>query len=296
MHTLRRIRYKLARTGLRAPLVWVRHRGLDSRDVFLASYERSGSTWLRFLLLEALTGRPAEFFNVNRGIPEMGTHRGVAHLLPGSGRLIKTHEQFRREYGWAVYLVRDVRDVLLSNYARHCSLGLAEYVAKGPGFDAYLQSFLEGEVTHVGSWQDHVQSWLDSPLARDGRLLVIRFEDLRQETHATLDSILHFLGITVEPSAIEAAIRNNSLENMRAKEDGTRRSGAKLEKGVLGRAHKDNGEDGRFVRRGAVAGWREKLTPDQVHLIETYAGSALFRLGYASGSASPVCFRRPVHA
>ncbi|HEV8523046.1 MAG TPA: sulfotransferase domain-containing protein [Terriglobales bacterium] len=296
MHTLRRIRYRLARSGLRAPLVWVRHRGLQPEDVILASYERSGSTWLRFLLQEILTGWPAEFFTVNRVIPEMGTHRGVGPVLPGGGRLIKTHERFRREYGIAVYLVRDVRDVLLSNYARHCSLGLADYVAKGPSFDAYLHSFLEGTVTHVGSWQDHVQSWLDSPLAGDGRLLIVRFEDLRQETRATLANILKFLGVAVEPFVIDAAIRNNSLEKMRAKEDGTRNSRRRLEKGVLGRAHKDNGEDGRFVRQGAVAGWREKLTPEHVRLIETYAGGPLFRLGYPSGLTDPVRFTRPVHA
>src|SRR5690349_7136880 len=55
MPTLRQIRYRAAKSRLRAPFVWLRHRGLDPQDTFVASYPRSGSTWLCFLLFEILT-------------------------------------------------------------------------------------------------------------------------------------------------------------------------------------------------------------------------------------------------
>ena len=40
-----------------------------------ASFERSGNTWLRFVLFEILTNDNAEFLNVNQLLPELGTHR-----------------------------------------------------------------------------------------------------------------------------------------------------------------------------------------------------------------------------
>ncbi|HKS75489.1 MAG TPA: hypothetical protein VJQ82_19930, partial [Terriglobales bacterium] len=57
MPSFRQIRYGVAKSKLRAPLVWLRHRGLGPRDTFVASYPRSGSTWLRFQLFELLTRR-----------------------------------------------------------------------------------------------------------------------------------------------------------------------------------------------------------------------------------------------
>jgi len=109
------IRYKLRSTKLRVPLVWFRHLGLgrDTSDVFLASFQRSGSTWLRFLLCDVLTKGAADFRNVKFTIPDVRHYRRGAVLLDG-GRLIKTHEPYRKEYGKAVYIVRDPRDVALS--------------------------------------------------------------------------------------------------------------------------------------------------------------------------------------
>ena len=92
---LKRLRYQLSKSRLRVPLVWSRHRGLKDQDVFVASYPRSGSTWLRFLLFETLTKNDAGFDNVNRMLPDVGMHADATPLLPNQGRLIKTHEPFR---------------------------------------------------------------------------------------------------------------------------------------------------------------------------------------------------------
>src|SRR5437868_2208022 len=98
----RRLRHKASNSRMRVPLVWLRHRGLDSSDVLLASYPRSGNTWLSFLIMESLSGATAEFDNVNRLIPEIGLHGNTPSLFPGGGRLIKTHERYRPEYKRAI--------------------------------------------------------------------------------------------------------------------------------------------------------------------------------------------------
>jgi hypothetical protein len=265
MYSLRRLRFRAARTRLRVPLIWLRHRGLDSRDVFLASYPRSGQYWLRFLLIETLTGESGEFDSVDTLFPRVGAHGRVPATLSGGGRLIQTHEGYRNEYKKAIYLVRDLRDVVVSEYdhARANIRFYADYT-----FDRYLLASLRGEVQGFVPWNDHVLSWLDSPPSKSGNLLVIKFEDMRKSPEKTLLQVLHFLGVSTDLDVVRNAIANNTVEYMRAKEDrrGTReRSGR---------------EEDRHVRSGSVGGWRERLTDAEIKLIEQYAGEALRRVGY----------------
>jgi Sulfotransferase domain len=235
---------------------------------------------LRFVLLEILTGSTAGFLNIHHVIPEMGMQPGVRPILPNGGRLIKTHEPYRRVYKKAVYLVRDVRDVLLSAYAVDSATGMALYHSRGRGFDGYIDTFLKGKIAHQGSWQNHVNSWLDSPLVGDDRLLLIRFEDMRRKTEAAVTSVLDFLGISCDKDKVITAIANNSLERMRAKEESVKRSGVKLDKKVLIRDLTVDSEEGRFVRKGTIGGWHAKLTEPQVRLIEQWTGPTLLRMGY----------------
>lgn len=281
MHAYRLIHAKAARSRIRVPLLWFWHRGLKPEDMFQASYPRSGSTWLRFILFQILRGEEAGFGKIDRCIPEIDAHRGVSQILPNGGRLIKTHEQYRKEYRRAVFLVRDVRDVVLSSYARAVEVGLAPLVSEGD-FDSFLLSFLKGKALQMGSWQEHTRSWLGSPIAKHGNLMVVRYEDLRENPEHVIAQLLRFLGVTPHFQIIRKAIEDNSLKQMRAKEDKARRAG---EQSVLLASHKSTREDGRFVRNGVVGGWRGKLTESQLNLVRQYASDVLVTLGYDSGVA-----------
>ena len=266
--TLRLLRHSVAKTKVRVPLVWARHRGFNAADVFLGSYPRSGSTWLRFLLLEILTGKSAEFTRTNDLIPTVGAHTGVSPLLPNGGRLIKTHESYRSEYKKAIYLVRDARDVVSSEYEYQTSLGWFD-----GSFDEYVRSFARGQVDGYGSWQSHLSSWVESPLASNGKLLLLRFEDMRRDAATTLSKICVFLGVEVQPGDIERAIENNSLERMREKE---KKNPQRVS------------QKGRFVGSGSVEGWRSKLSEAQIQMIEKYAAGTLLRVGYSCGEPASV--------
>ena len=276
MQTFRRVRAKAARSKIRVPWVWSWHLGLKPQDAFLASYPRSGSTWLRFILFEVLSGEDAGFRKIEQRLPEIHVHRGIPPILPEGGRLIKTHEQYRKEYKKAVLLVRDVRDVFLSVYAAYGALGMAPIVSKGD-IDSFLLSFLEGRALQMGSWQEHSRSWLESPLAKDGNLMVIRYEDLRKNPEQMVGQLLQFVGITADPAAIRRAIANNTLQQMRAKEDSAKKAG---EHSILLGRRTGAEEGSRFVRKGAVAGWRGTLTDAQVKIILQHAGDTLAAVGY----------------
>jgi hypothetical protein len=256
----RKFRRALSKTRLRVPHIWLRHRGLKSTDVFLASYPRSGVTWTRFILFEMLTGREAGFDEVNAGIRGVGRQALGLRPLPQNGRLIATHEQYRKEYKRAIYLVRDGRDVALSEFAYTRALDFFQ-----GDFDQFLQTFLKGKISGFAPWHRHVSSWMDSPIAGTENLLLVHYEDLRQNPLAEFARMAEFLKVPLDSERIQRAVANNSLDKMKKKE--------------LAHPQKVSLKD-RFVRSGSVQGWRAKLTDQQQQLFEQVAGPALTRLGY----------------
>jgi len=270
---LSRIRHEVSTTCLRAPLVWYRHHHLTPSDLILAEYPKSGITWVKFLLYELVTGRTAGFAEVNQFFND---YRRAPRILPDLGRLIPTHEVYRREFKQAIYLARDARDVVLSEYAYLKALGLFTR-----DLDTFIGTFLRGRVNGFGSWQAHVHRWLDAAESGKVRLSLVKYEELRQNPEPTLAAMLDFCGLSADPAAIRSAVRGNSLDRMRQKEDEARqRASADGSKGPLRQMTGKSQEGNRFVRRGKVGEWRERLTPAQIELIDRYAGSALMRLGY----------------
>jgi hypothetical protein len=273
----RRLRYQISGSKkLRVPLLWLRHRGLRSSDVILGSYPRSGCTWLRFNLFEILTGQPATFQSVNRGLRGPGSHYRGLPLLPDKGRFLSIHEPYRADYKKIVYLVRDVRDVVSSEfwYEKERGFGCSD-------FDEYLLRMLQGQKMY-GSWQDHVASWIHSEAAIKKNLLLIRYENMRRNPELVLSELVQFLGLPVDSESIRKAVANNALQEMRAKEDVHKSNPKKVR--FPERPEGPSREEGRFIRQGKVGGWREQLSDSQVRLIERYAGSTLVELGYTLSS------------
>jgi hypothetical protein len=263
----RKLRRKFAQTKLRAAMVWIRHRNFFPADVFFAAYPRSGTTWTRFVLFEMLSGMPAGFKVTNQLMPGVSLlHKKALRLLPEGGRLIATHEYYRKEYRRAIYMVRDGRDVLLSEYAFLKALDFF----KGDQ-DEFVEHFLFTCVSAFGPWHRHIDSWMDSPIANTENMMLVRFENLRKDPVLGFAKMAEFLGVDVDLEKIKLAVANNSIQQMRAKEDNEPVPAS---------------VKGRFVRDGAVRGWVSRLTPAQVCLIEKHAGNALMRLGYALSSHS----------
>jgi len=265
----RRVRRRLSRTPVRVPVVWLRHWGIGSRDVFMAGYTRSGNAWLRFLLYEILTNQPAQFSLVNRHVSDVGGHHHSRALLPEGGRLIKTHEAYRNVYRKAIYIVRDPRDVMISEYAFYISDGRMSC-----NFEQFVSMFLKGKTNGYRPWSDNVRSWIDSPLAGDGNLHVVRFEELKRNPPQVLQEVLRFLEVEVSAERVHSAVANNTLERMQKKEDQEPQLAANALQGS------------RYIRSGAVQQWRGRFTQSQLAMVAKAFGDILIRVGYPSGPES----------
>lgn len=258
------VRAILRDSPLRNLVIGFRHRGIKNADVFLASYPKSGNTWLKFILGEAIAGHEVDFVSVEQYVPLIGKHVRFTGELPQGGRLIKTHEPYRPEYKKAIYLVRDVRDVLVSYFYHQLFMrGFSDTI------DKFIPLFLEGRLDGYGRWDRHVRSWLDAARTNPN-IKVVKYEDLRKKTKDTVTQIIEFIGIEPDPSKVKQLVEHNSLNQMKKKE----------QEAFL-TIFKDKREDIGFVRKGSVGGWRETLNPEDHRNIERIAADVLKRLGYS---------------
>ena len=255
------------RRQARDRLVRWRHRGLRPSDVLLVSYPKSGSTWLRMLLAEALTGHEGDFDSIRSSVPPIGHHGAAQALLPGSGRLIRSHEILDPSYPISaqrvVYLLRDPRAVAVSFF--HHSLRMGSYSGD---LDSFCRDFVAGCIGDLGPWKCHVELALDRAEYQEGRVLLVRYEDLVADTEGQLLRIVAFLGVDVPLATVRQAVEHNAAARMREKEQQSTF--------LAGRG--DPSET--LVRAGAAPGWRKEMSPAAQAFIDDDMGELVIRAGY----------------
>ncbi len=200
--------------------------------VWLASYPKSGNTWVRFLLYSVLHGPPARSLDIARKIPDI--HRPLPLDPPDGQRLIaKTHYACSPRHPKidrterAVLITRDPRDVLFSalNYRR-----LSGMTEQQMSDEQYARRFIESggdpgfASMGFGTWRSHAQSWRDQT---DFPVHAVRYEELKADPGARLRDILAFLSIDAGGDAIDAAVRASSFDSMRALEIREKNRGSK---------------------------------------------------------------------
>lgn len=191
--------------------------------VWLASYPKSGNTWVRFLLYSAIHGPPAQSLDIAKKIPDI--HRPLPFDKPAPGPMLcKTHYACSPKHPQiggtdrAVLIIRDPRDVLLSalNYRRLSGLTPQQmpdelyakrFIAAGGDPDFKAMGF--------GTWAGHIESW---QAQTDFPVLTVKYEALKADPARLLREITEFLGLDISDEAIGKAVKASSFDSMRALE------------------------------------------------------------------------------
>jgi len=243
-------------------------------DVFLVSYPKSGNTWTRFLIANLLyPERNPDFTNINELIPdpEALSKRHLARLR--RPRVIKTHQYYHPNYKNIICIVRDPRDVAVSEYHFHRKRRV--YADNFP-IEEHVRRFVAGESTLYGSWGENIASWL-ATRAGTPRFLLLRYEDMIENTVHELRKIAGFMGIEAPVERLTSAVERSTAENMRKLEK---------EQALAWSSTKETRQDIPFVRAAKAGGWRNELPTGAVSQIEDAWGEVMEYLGYERAGRS----------
>lgn len=274
-----------------------------SRIIWLASYPKSGNTWMRALLANYILDREnpvsindlrgftlsdtrPRFYDgvLDRPLPELSESE-IRRLRPQAmqrlaaarphDHFVKTHSQLAELDGvplidpavsaGAIYILRDPRDVVVS-YAAHFGLDLDGAI--GQMADGGNITMAEGfrMTTYLGRWDSHVASW-----TAQGRIPVclVRYEDLLRQPEQTFRAVLKQLGVPIDEERLQRAVRNSAFDTLRREES---RDGF-----VERPPHME-----RFFRSGRSGEGREYLSAGQEERILSEFGAAMTANGYAA--------------
>ncbi|MBB5208571.1 sulfotransferase domain-containing protein [Chiayiivirga flava] len=257
--------------------------------VWLASYPKSGNTWLRAFLANliadrrdplplaelarycedealpehysALAGRPSaelDFDEITRLRPQV--HARIAASHAGTV-LVKTHNRAASIDGYplhnpdvgaaAIYIVRNPLDVAVS-MTEHFGLTLDEAIDYLGADNAGTLNDALYVSQSLGAWSQHVASWADQA---GPRLLVLRYEDMLEKPGKTLAKAARLVAPTADSARIDRAMKHASFRELSQLErrDGFAERSAKSTK--------------QFFRVGRANQWREVLSRAQVERV-----------------------------
>lgn len=268
---------------------------------WLASYPKSGNTWLRTFLANYCDDR-AEPFEINRlpyfshgemsvGIFEAIADKKVGQLadevlqrlrpevhrqiaaLEREPNFVKTHNAIAVLFDVptvtpevtkaAVYVVRSPLDVALS-YADHYGLTIDTAIEQMGSASNRTRTTDRNVFQYLGDWSQHVRSWAEAPGLGAH---VVRYEDMADRPKGAFGDIVTYLALRNEAERLRRAIRFSSFRVLKSQE---------ARQGFYERSRHSEA----FFRSGRTRQWKTVLTTKQIDAIVTAHGETMATFGY----------------
>ena len=269
--------------------------------IWLASYPKSGNTWLRAFLHNYLRNPEASYDLNKLGDFSLGDTGGLFYqkflrkpvkamtdeevmiLRPKVQKMhsettpdnvfVKTHNALV-EYldrpihameltAGAIYVVRDPLDVVAS-HADHYGLTLDGSIDVMNSENAKVDTGNDTVFELHCSWSRHVESWTGRP---HRALHVMRYEDMLARPRQTFGGLVQFLRLPQIRERLNHAIELSSFKELRRQEES---------RGFSERSIAQQ----RFFREGVPGGWRQTLTRAQVESLVAVNETQMRRFGY----------------
>lgn len=270
--------------------------------VWLASYPKSGNTWLRVFLYQLARIRrrlPREENEINK-LSRVSVHemsftslykqylgKAIEQASPAEFARVRplVQEEVARRAPGIVFLkthtIRGMLDdvptvnpavsaggIYLVRDPRDVAVSLWRHTARTLDFAVFLMNqrnaYAFGTIETWGSWSQNVESWTEDP---DPSLLVLRYEDMLADKTAAFSRILQHLRQTTTPEELAEAIRCSSFDELKGQEN----------QHGFQEKHPDSK---RFFSEGKSGGWRDTLKPQHVDAILAVHEPMMKKFGY----------------
>jgi len=267
--------------------------------IWLASYPKSGNTWLRCLLDAYQSNGYLDINNIRTATSDGGATimQGVSpmplgqlglhgELLLRPAALLNLFCRMRRPFyikthfanltlpnmppcipraftDRAVYVLRDPRSVVMS-FSKFFGFPVQAAVEAMNNKDLTIGNTPDFSRTLLSSWSNHVASWTAE---KEFPVHAVKYEDMVEDTAKELTEIIEFLGWEVDASRVARAVRAAESSKLQA---------AEKENGFNENPHKDRGE---FFNGGGTR-WKDELGPKWAKQIEGDHRAVMEPLGY----------------
>ena len=260
--------------------------------IWLASYPKSGNTLIRALLASYFFSKNGVFdFNLIKNItqfPNATIFQKLGIDIKNQKEVIKNYIKvqesinkmnsinFLKTHSYlfnidnnpftdlnnslgAIYIVRDPRNVVTS-YAHHFNISpekAAERMVNSIEYGGNFNSKNESDRTKVylGSWSSNYNSWKSFRL--NGKYLLVKYEDLLNDTEATLIKILDFI---CQLRGVELSLDQNKIKNiMDTTSFDSMKNLEKKEGFIEGKINNTTGKKIPFFNLGSQNDWRKLL-------------------------------------
>ena len=231
-------------------------REVRTDDCFIASYPKSGNTWVRFILANALTSDQVTFKNLNSFVPGIYGHAESIDNMDFP-RFIKTHDSQFDKYPKCIAIVRNPKELIVSYYHYHVGNKAFE-----GSIEEYVKDFIFEK--EFGRWDEHCLKLRTAIHDRPESFLLLKYEHLLEDAETMIDLMLDYCNIEPEKSVEEivsltsfSALQNNESEHGRVFD-------TKLQ----------------FFRNGQSDSYKSELSQDLQKLINERYESAMTWLAY----------------
>ena len=269
--------------------------------VWLASYPKSGNTWVRAFLANylanakepvgindihkfALGDSIAEHYKrVAGGALDVTNTELTVRLRPrvlggivankADVNLVKTHNINGEAFGIplipveltrsAIYIIRNPLD-MVGSYARHFGLTVEEAAERICHPHNGTAGYEKNVPTFMGSWSDHVKSWTKRAAFP---VTVLRYEDLLAQPDEEFPKLLRHFGMEVDPERMARAIRHSSFDELKKQES---------EQGFIEKSEYSD----TFFAQGGSGHWKDDLSRRVIKDIKRANRDVMKEYGY----------------
>ncbi|XP_047938410.1 cytosolic sulfotransferase 16-like [Salvia hispanica] len=243
-------------------------------DVLLASFPKTGTTWLMALahsiLKKGESGDPLATANPHSLVPTvesepLANYCNVDIYDASAPRLLHTHlpysllpDSVKNSACKIVYIARSPKDTLISTWHFYNLIFRRD---KEPlPLDRAVDCFCSG-VHPSGPFSDSVaEYWLESR-RRPDKILFVKYEEIKSQPEREVSRIAEFLGRPLKEGEVEELLWRCSFERLKKLEVNT------------------TAADARYFRKGEVGDWKNYLTSEMEDRIHQAVGLKLEALG-----------------
>ena len=228
--------------------------------VFVVGYPKSGSTWAAQLVSHCLE------------LP----HPRLSLLPIGFPAVVMGHKRVWKSYPRGVYVVRDGRDALtsqffyqlsqmpegdyprLSGLIRRSYPNLVNKADPSGLFDDFVKRQLANPIAAHCNWGAHVRSYFE---VENPNMSIVKYEDLHTDGEATLARVVSELsGEPADPDRAREAINRYKFGKQSVR--------------------RNNPAPKAYLRKGKAGDWVNHFTPTAAKLFDRACGDMLIKMGY----------------